>query len=169
MPHHHLLLAPLAPLALLACCTPAKPPAPSATSAVASAQPPAAAQAAVGVAQEYFDQLQARRWREAHALWSPEVVGPLPAFVAVSANMGALVGKAGAPTAIRSTDGTDYVLVEAVTDTTDARHGTVRRYGVVMLKRPSGAERRWRIWGTDIRVRHCKAGEQPRGLGCIPG
>ena len=161
----------LAPLALLACCTSSKPPAPAPSvtpSTAATPAPSAAALAAVSVAQDYFDKLTAKKWKEAHALWMPEVVGPLPAFAAVSAKATGFTGKAGAPSAIKPTDGTDYVVVDAMTTTKEAAHGTVRRDGVVMLKRPTGTDRPWRIWGADIRVRHCKAGEQPRGLGCVP-
>lgn len=161
----------LTPFTLLACCTPSKPPAPAPSATPSTAATPApspAALAAVSVAQDYFDKLTAKKWKEAHALWMPAVVGPLPAFAAVSAKATGFTGKAGAPSAIKPTDGTDYAVVDAVTTTADTAHGTVRRDGVVMLKRPTGSEQPWRIWGTDIRVRHCKPGEQPRGLGCIP-
>lgn len=163
-------LLPFVALALAAACSRPTQPSPTPTPAPPSAPAPTAdTLAAKAVAQDYFDRLKARDWRGAHALWVPGAAGPLPAFTAALSKPTSFTGSAGAPSEVRTTDGVDYVLIEAATDTTDAAHMKTARSGVVMLKRPTGGAAPWRIWGTDIRPRHCKAGEQARGAGCVKG
>lgn len=139
--------------------------------AVATPAPPTAeALAAQRVVQDYFDRLHVGDTAAAFALWSRDssvATGGAKQFAAAMPAAGRFAGQAGEPTAIKETDGMRFVLVEAAARVTSLKRPPLQEYGVMMLKRPAAADGAWRIWGQDLRPRHCPKGQTPRGLGCI--
>lgn len=126
--------------------------------------------AAKQVAQRYFDLLRAGDHAGALALWSDDATGiadGVKAFAAASRARGRYEGKAGDPTETRDTDGMRYVLVEASARVTSPKGKVSDEQGAVMLKRPVRGGAPWRIWGIDVRPRHCKGSQVARGFGCV--
>lgn len=143
----------------------------AATPVPARAAPTADALAAKQVAQRYFDLLRTGAYAEAWALWSDDTAsaaGGLKAFAAASRAQGRFEGKAGDPTDVREKDGIRFVLVESTARVTAADGKASDQAGVLMLKRPARDGAAWRIWGVDIRRRHCSKGQVAQGLGCVP-
>lgn len=134
------------------------------------AAPTADALAAKRVVERYFDLMRARDYAQAWTLWSE---GPAPAaggrkaFIAASKAKGRFDGRAGDPSVVRDDTGTRYILVEASARVTAPVGKVTEQAGVVMLKRPVADGAPWRIWGIDIRPRHCRNGQVARGLGCV--
>ena len=159
-------------LIFLAACSHRAEPSNQAAAAVptpASAQPSADALAAKAVAARYFDLLRAGDYTGALALWNADAAvatGGAASFARAMRATGTFDARADTPSAVRDSGGERFVLVDAAARITPAGGPAKDQYGVVMLKRPvAGGE--WRIWGVDIRGRHCREGETPRGLGCV--
>ena len=126
--------------------------------------------AAKKVAQLYFDRLHAGDYAGALALWSEDAAsanGGLKSFASASRAEGRFEGRAGDPTGVRDSGGMRYVLVESSARVTSPKGRVSERAGVVMLKQPAQNRESWRIWGIDIRPRHCRDGQVARGLGCV--
>ena len=142
----------------------------AATALPTPAAPTADALAAKQVVAHYFDLMRAEDFAQAWALWSdgpPPAAGELKAFVAASRAQGRFDGRAGDPSGVRDDAGTRYVLVEASARATAPNGRVTEQAGVVMLKRPVDDGATWRIWGIDVRPRHCRKGQVAKGLGCV--
>ena len=133
--------------------------------------------AARQVAQRYFDLLAAKDYRGAYLLWGnggADAGGSLAAFTKAQGDLASFEGKAGTPTAIRTSGGQHYILVEAQAVARPRTGRPSHRSGVVMLRRsadPQEADadkRQWRIWGMDVRQRRCRQAERGQALGCAP-
>ena len=127
----------------------------------------AEALAAKRVAEQYFDLLRARNYSTAWSLWVGDAAGGREAFIAASKVRGSFDGRAGEPSAIREADGMRYILIEATGRSIAPNGKAVDQAGVVMLKRPAARRGDWRIWGADIRQRHCPKGQVVKALGCV--
>lgn len=162
----------LLPLVVMAACSPgdqpkagkagtAVKPAPAATlPADLPATSPAALQARETV-ERYFAHIRARQYGDAYRIWDKDgaAAGGTEREFAESFKIYSVYEpKTGEPTAIKTRDGVQYVLVTATTRVKNAKDGRVaNRSGTVMLRRPAAAggssEGEWKIWGTDIRAR----------------
>ncbi len=124
----------------------------------------ASAQAAKEVVTRYFALLDQHDYRAAYALWGnagADTRGTLAQFAEGIKAYSVYDAKVGEPTAIKSRDGKQYILVTATIDVKSRKNGqTAARSGTVMLSRSADPEetaadkKEWRIWGTDIRVKH---------------
>lgn len=120
--------------------------------------------AARATVERYFKLIDARDYAAAYAMWGgkgADTRGTLEQFKASFAPYSAYVQKVGEPTAIKATDGKQYILVTATVDVRNRKTGKVaHRDGTVMLRRSADPaetdidKKEWRIWGTDIRVHH---------------
>jgi hypothetical protein len=121
------------------------------------------AREARSVVERYFAAVTAKDFRAAHALWGNDgkdsggSVDDLARSIAIYSRYEPEVGN---PTAIRTRDGMQYVLVSAKLFVENRKTGnTASRDGNVMLRRSSNptetdpTKREWRIWGIDLRVR----------------
>lgn len=130
----------------------------------------AEALAAKAVTQKYFDRLGAGEHAQALALWSDDAAvkrAGVEPFVAANRALGSYKGRAGEPAGIRDSSGVRYALVEASARIVSPKGKVTNEYGVVMLKHAVNGDDAWRIWGMDLRPRHCRKGTVPQGLGCI--
>lgn len=144
-------------------------PAPSPTATAAGMRGPAApnspdARAAMAAVQTYFKAIKAGDYAAAYARWTEgghSAAPSLAEFKASFAPYAEYEPSVGRATAVTVRDGTQFVLVSASAFVKQRGTGaTAEREGFVMLRRsadpndPDPAKRDWRIWATDIRVRH---------------
>lgn len=159
----------LLPLVVIAACSPGTQPKADKPAAAAQPTPPAdlpatspAALQARDTVERYFAHIRAKRYGDAYRIWDKDGVatgGSEQDFAETFKIYSVYEPETGEPTAIKTRDGVQYVLVTATTRVKNAKDGRVaNRSGTVMLRRPaaagageSGGE--WKIWGTDIRAR----------------
>ena len=122
------------------------------------------ARAAMAAVQTYFKAIKAGDYAAAYAMWTEgghSAAPSLAEFKASFAPYAEYEPSVGRATAVTVRDGTQFVLVSASAFVKQRGTGaTAEREGFVMLRRsadpndPDPAKRDWRIWATDIRVRH---------------
>jgi len=122
------------------------------------------AQAARDVVTRYFAAIDAHDYAAAYALWGnkgADTRGSLQQFKDGITEYSVYKPTVGEPTAIKSREGKQYILVTAAIDVKSRKTGrTAARSGTVMLSRSADPnetdpdKKDWRIWGTDIRKRH---------------
>lgn len=146
---------------------PAKPePAATSTGRMLGDEPatsPAAAEARATV-DRYFKLLDVGNYDAAYKLWGnrgADTRGTFEQFKASFAPYSEYRQQVGEATAIKATNGKQYILVTAIADVKNRKTGnTAHREGTVMLSRSADPaevdpdKKEWRIWGTDIRVQH---------------
>ncbi len=122
------------------------------------------AEAAKQVVTQYFALIDAGKYDDAYHLWGnggADVRGTLKQFTDGIRAYSVYDAKVGEPTAIKSREGKQYILVTATLDVKLRRTGgTAARSGTVMLSRSADPKetapdkKEWRIWGMDLRVKH---------------
>ncbi|MBY0304566.1 MAG: hypothetical protein K2W86_05380 [Sphingomonas sp.] len=112
----------------------------------------------------YFSFIRAGDYDKAYVLWGDrggDTRGTLKTFSDGFKIYSVFEPVTGEPTAIKMTDGKQYILVTATIDVKNRKKGTTaHREGVVMLRRSADPtetdpeKKEWRIWGVDIRVKN---------------
>lgn len=138
-------------------------PAAVATAAVIPASSPDA-KAARDTVEQYFKLVRAKDYDGAYKLWADKGAatgGSAADFAKTFEAYSIYEPKTGEQTEIHVRDGKQFVLVTATLYVKNKRNGaTADRSGTVMLRRSADRtvtdpdQRDWRIWGTDIRLRH---------------
>ncbi len=124
---------------------------------------PSAAEAKA-VVTRYFKAIDAKDYTAAWKLWGnggADSHATAPQFAALFDAYTLYEPTVGEPTEIKANGDQQYIMVTAKAKVRFKRDGILRdQSGFVMLKRSADTgetdpeKREWRIWGTDIRVRH---------------
>ena len=127
------------------------------------ASSPAAAEARA-VVERYFQLIEKQHYAHARSLWGnggADYRGSVAQFADSFRVFTRYEPEVGAPTAIKESNGMQYISVAATTHVTLRKTGREQdRAGPVLLKRSADLsetaddKKNWRIWGTDLRVAH---------------